>query len=734
MVTLNGLSVQPAATPPVVPGRVSAIVPSFGRQEAVLRCITSLAASDPLPPGGLEIVIVSSGYKQDLLDALRAAARPGVTVNLVVLAKQRLVSWHRNLGAAESSGEWLLFIDDDNEVAPDTVECLRVALSDWVDAAMVAPVMYYRAEPTWIWCAGGRRTAILARTRMRTELPRPKPERLASVDFPNCFMVRADEFAVIGGFDDEWFPVAYEEADLAARLVIHRGGTAFCVTAAAVWHDIEITAARRYHLTSATNAYQFARNRQLYLDRHGSPLQRVASQWIGRWLFLAAYLFAVRTAPKGRRRSLAAAHFRGFREGRQLGKSVARGGPSGRGRGPIPSTQRSPTVIMSTRCPADGPGGVEAVVRGLSAGLNTVRPNWEIRVATAFRRPSLASRIPVVGDLVAGARICMKALRGWDLFLVNGSEYAWGPLLIGKLRRRPVVVVWHGVRYFEAQAYVSADWKLSLLYKAFFSLERRIQHLALRANATVAVGPTVADELRSVYGFTDTVHVIPNGVTPPPRPAAEPRRAAARRPPSESSIGGNGGLRVLWVGARKQPYGKGLDVAVEACALARQAGTDLMLDVVGFGGTPREFTAYGEKTWITWHGRLSPQQTAERYAQADVLLFPTRYEPCSMVVLEALASGLPVVGSLVVAWLVADAGVVVGNWEPSAYAAALTALWRSPPFRAELSRKAVARASCFTWEIVSTSYAELLEAVMGDADLRIRCRRQSVSHHDPSEA
>jgi glycosyltransferase involved in cell wall biosynthesis len=42
-------------------------------------------------------------------------------------------------------------------------------------------------------------------------------------------------------------------------------------------------------------------------------------------------------------------------------------------------------------------------------------------------------------------------------------------------------------------------------------------------------------------------------------------------------------------------------------------------------------------------GLLSPEALAWAYSAADCVVFPTRYEACSYVVLEALASGVPLV-------------------------------------------------------------------------------------------
>ena len=48
---------------------------------------------------------------------------------------------------------------------------------------------------------------------------------------------------------------------------------------------------------------------------------------------------------------------------------------------------------------------------------------------------------------------------------------------------------------------------------------------------------------------------------------------------------------------------------------------------------------------VTWTGFLKGEQLAETYASSDVFLFPSPTETFGNVVLEALASGLPVIGA-----------------------------------------------------------------------------------------
>ena len=91
---------------------------------------------------------------------------------------------------------------------------------------------------------------------------------------------------------------------------------------------------------------------------------------------------------------------------------------------------------------------------------------------------------------------------------------------------------------------------------------------------------------------------------------------------------------------------KGLREAIEALALAAQQRptSSLQLIVLG-GGDATEYRRLAARLnvadSVTFVGSaLHPE---EYYAAADFLLFPTYYDPCANVTLEALASGLPVI-------------------------------------------------------------------------------------------
>ena len=102
------------------------------------------------------------------------------------------------------------------------------------------------------------------------------------------------------------------------------------------------------------------------------------------------------------------------------------------------------------------------------------------------------------------------------------------------------------------------------------------------------------------------------------------------------------GLRLLMVA---QDFArKGLRETL--LAMARTNRTDVTLTVVGNDSAPpfrRLASRLGIASQIRFVGPTGDVRPF--YADADALVLPTRHDPCSLVVLEALATGLPVISS-----------------------------------------------------------------------------------------
>jgi UDP-glucose:(heptosyl)LPS alpha-1,3-glucosyltransferase len=106
----------------------------------------------------------------------------------------------------------------------------------------------------------------------------------------------------------------------------------------------------------------------------------------------------------------------------------------------------------------------------------------------------------------------------------------------------------------------------------------------------------------------------------------------------------SGGLKLLFIAHNFRL--KGLHCLLAALARARQTGLKAELLIAGNGDRTR-YTGMIEQLGLTeqvrFLGVLDQPGTAELYRTCDALAHPTFTDHCSLVVIEALASGLPVI-------------------------------------------------------------------------------------------
>ena len=159
---------------------------------------------------------------------------------------------------------------------------------------------------------------------------------------------------------------------------------------------------------------------------------------------------------------------------------------------------------------------------------------------------------------------------------------------------------------------------------------------------------------------------------------------------------------------------KGIDVLIAAVAKLRDsAHRDAELLLVGFGEMEGELRASAARLGVTGQVRFCGMQGHDTIpdwiAACDVLCLPSRREGCPNVVLEALASGRPVVASRVggVPELLTPAtGLMVPADDPAALAAGLAeALGRA--WDPEALRRSV---EFLSWADVGRAYHEVVRA------------------------
>jgi glycosyltransferase involved in cell wall biosynthesis/predicted metal-dependent phosphoesterase TrpH len=171
---------------------------------------------------------------------------------------------------------------------------------------------------------------------------------------------------------------------------------------------------------------------------------------------------------------------------------------------------------------------------------------------------------------------------------------------------------------------------------------------------------------------------------------------------------------------------KGADLLAHSFRRARARDPRLQLVLAG-GGPEQELlrkrVGAAQTTVLGW---LSGAELARVYASADILLFPSATDTFGQVILEAQASGLPVVavaqgGPLS---LVEDGvGGVLCTADAGALADALLALAGSPLMRARLARGGLAAARSRTWEgaleRLAAGYRRALSAARRELSARV---------------
>ena len=94
---------------------------------------------------------------------------------------------------------------------------------------------------------------------------------------------------------------------------------------------------------------------------------------------------------------------------------------------------------------------------------------------------------------------------------------------------------------------------------------------------------------------------------------------------------------------------KGCGDLADACKQLADSGEigEIQLDLVGkTGAYADELNAkYGKEKWFYLVGKLPREEVMKRYAQADVVCFPSWWENMPMVCIEAMLSGAVVIGS-----------------------------------------------------------------------------------------
>lgn len=162
------------------------------------------------------------------------------------------------------------------------------------------------------------------------------------------------------------------------------------------------------------------------------------------------------------------------------------------------------------------------------------------------------------------------------------------------------------------------------------------------ADLIVALSPHMAECAVRGGARKEAIAIVPNGIDPADIGLDGEASDMAKELNRRSSI-----LRLLYVGIFTAP--KGVDVLIDACSILKSAGIHFALSLVGAGPLELQLRQKVEtldlRREISFIGKIGRNNLGEFYQKADLVCVPSISDPLPTVVLEALASGTPVIGS-----------------------------------------------------------------------------------------
>jgi glycosyltransferase involved in cell wall biosynthesis len=269
----------------------------------------------------------------------------------------------------------------------------------------------------------------------------------------------------------------------------------------------------------------------------------------------------------------------------------------------------------------------------------------------------------------------------------------------------PLVVMARNPSLYRVMCEIAEDGLRSKVHR--WSRAAMIYPTLRRARVVVFVSNTFRDavvgDLRLDVSRTAVVH---HGVSPGFHAADGPG-------PAERDAGAGFVLAVSSIGAHKN-----YEVLLRAVAMLRKDFPTLRLEVAGKVLEDRTFrslqelaASLGLERHVEFLGEVDHDQLSRLYREAGVFVMPSKRETFGNPLVEAMASGTPVISSdlAVCREVCGDAAIYFPPSDPDALAERLRAVLMQPSLQEELSRRGLVQSQEYSWEKAARSIIRILE-------------------------
>ena len=168
-------------------------------------------------------------------------------------------------------------------------------------------------------------------------------------------------------------------------------------------------------------------------------------------------------------------------------------------------------------------------------------------------------------------------------------------------------------------------------------------------------------------------------------------------------------IKILFVASLE--YSKGFDIFLEVVNIMN-GYNNLEFHVVGAGPMAEKIRLFRN---IIYHGSVADRQLSELYREMNIFLYPTRADSFSLVVLQALASGLLVLTSKTLSSIFTEFNNTIIEFldnNPNEYAARLKKLVKNPQ-KLDLDKKACFELikAKYDWKQIASKFYEEIKSI-----------------------
>lgn len=269
--------------------------------------------------------------------------------------------------------------------------------------------------------------------------------------------------------------------------------------------------------------------------------------------------------------------------------------------------------------------------------------------------------------------------------------------------RRPIVLLIHHIHQDVFRQYLMFPFShIGSL------LEAKVMPVLYRSKTVVTISESSKKSIKSIgLAKSGDIHIVNPGIA---------QELFSKRPKASYPL-------FSYVG-RLKPY-KNVDVIVRAFAPLKSAHPDARLVIMGDGDTKSDLVRLAKELEIqdviTFKGKVSEKEKANILAQSWAMLQPSMIEGWGITVIEANASGTPVIASDVPGLRdsIVDGvtGVLISPKDIDGFTKAMTNIVINEKYRGLLSKEAYLWSKQFTWDRSASEFMQAILSIKKDVRL-----------------